>query len=129
MSLSYISQELRRYFEDNFNSCPYVFENQGGFQTPKLWVRMSILSATPLGITLGRKGCYIERGIVDFQVFESIDGGTFESESILDEIATLFKQENINNIKTKLPSFTKLGIVDNYNQSNLSIDYEYYQKD
>lgn len=136
MSLTSVSQTIRGYFDANFNECPYTFENLNFETDPDLWCKVNIITSTPEQQTLTRNGCYLENGLIDVQIFEKAMTGTYETERIADIIANLLMQKNINGVKTMLPEFRKVGIVQNtkktnssnFNQTNVFVRYNYQQK-
>jgi len=126
MSLSSVSSTIRAYFNDSFDTCLYTFEN-APFDTPNdIFCKLNILTNEPQYTSVGTP-CYRMWGILDIQIFQKIDTGTGLAEQIADEIAALFKQKTINGVTFRLPVFTKVGIYENFNQINVSLEFSHYE--
>jgi len=128
MSLAYISNTLRTYFDTNYDSSIYTFENTV-FVPPEqeLWVRQTILPTNAEVTSLGSP-CYREWGLLSFQIFEPKSKGTEQSERIVEIISNLFSSKRIDGVTLRLPIVTKLGLVkgSNFNQINLVFQYSFY---
>jgi len=126
MSKAVIGQTIRQYFDTNFAECPYTFENNA-FDTPDdtVWVKLNILYATPEKTSMGTN-CHREWGKTDIQIFEPKGHGTAEAERIGDIIENLFRYKTVNAVNFKLPEVTKVGLINDFNQTNIGVDFSSY---
>ena len=126
MSKAIIGQTIRNFFDTNFSECPYTFENNA-FDTPNdiVWVKLNILYATPELTSMGTS-CHREWGITDILIFEPIGHGTAEAERIGDIIEDLFRYRTVANVNFKLPQVNKVGLINDFNQTNISVDFSSY---
>ena len=126
MSVALISSTIRDYLTANYSETEIAYENNF-FDTPEKlpWIKLNILFNESEITSLGQSPCYRMQGIIDIQVFEYKESGTFETERLVDVLIDLFKFKNISGVKTFEPGIFKANLVDNWYQTNASFNFTF----
>lgn len=123
MNFENLRLEVVTYLEANYSTYPVKYENLA-FETPKgtPWVALYLKRGGNHQSEFANVD-YEVFGILIFQIFTPLNGGSVESGNILDELSGLFQNSEINGIWYGEAIVTDLGGKDSWYQTNLMIPY------
>lgn len=96
-------------------------EPPSGTEDP--YIKLTVQNADGKNLSLGRKD-YRYIGVIVIQIFTKAGTGTGVSNEIATALSNIFRDILIDNvIRCKVPNVGHIGVVDNWFQTNFSVDF------
>lgn len=95
------------------------------FTTPNNtpWVRLTVLTGDAHVASMGSTKNYRNVGIIDIGIFTPIGSAALKERILADRAAVIFRGAQFEGISCKAPSFKTLGVLEGWEQANVSIPF------
>jgi hypothetical protein len=133
MTFADAAKEIRERFDINFaqaKEVPVEYPNVPFTPPPSgVWARFRILWGDSFQATLGSAKRFRTPGILEVQIFESVQKGDGCSLELGDVIKTLFRSTTVNGITWRTPSLATVGRDEQWWQTNVSCPFYFDEVD
>ena len=118
------SNAISQYLNNQWTACPLLLENQVS-ETPLVdgYIKLSTQEVIGKNLALGSKA-YRYRGILFIQIFTKPGTGTGLANEWATALSNLFRDTLVaGTIRFKVPQVNKVGVIDNWYQTNFSVEF------
>lgn len=114
MSYAKEKEDIEKFFNDNWNATPIVFENGMSMEAGE-WVRLTIRHVNARQVSMGDNPTFRHVGMVFVQIYTKTNIGSGRAIQLADLVDGLFRNLVIANLRFKVP---QLKVVQNDSRIN-----------
>lgn len=115
---------ISKYLTDNWTVTPVILDNSASQDAlDDGYIKMSHQEVLGSNLALGAKA-YRYRGVMFIQIFTKPGTGTGQASEWATLLSNLFRDVLVANvIKFKVPQVNRVGVIDNWYQTNFSVEF------